>query len=145
MAREATTFYKRLADELSRKLEAGQTIRVGFAAACHSLYSDLLSFAFVEVDPLATTQSVSSTLNLPLQRDMFPLTCNVSVFFVFPFLNCNHSYACLSLKNIYNGRLHGYKTCQINSEQTQEEVSNWINLKISRSQPILIALVAQSR
>ena len=35
----------------------------------------------MEVDPLATTQSVSSTLNLPLQRDMFPLTCNVSILF----------------------------------------------------------------
>ena len=68
-----------------------------FAAASHSLYSDLLSSAFMEVDPLATTQSVSSTLNLPLQWDMFPLTCNVSVVFFSLSLNCNHSYACLSL------------------------------------------------
>ena len=42
--------------------------------------------AFEEVDPLATAQSGSSTLNLPLQRDMFPQICSVFVLFCLLFL-----------------------------------------------------------
>ena len=76
MAREATTFYKRLADELSRKQDKQYSLVMGWIRC--RLSFDLLSSAFEEVDPLATAQSVSSTLNLPLQRDMFPLTFNIT-------------------------------------------------------------------
>ena len=86
MARKATTVYKRLADELSWKQTKQYSIVMGLIR-CRLSFA-ILSSAFVEVDPLATTQSVSSTLNLPLQRDMFPLTCNVSMLLFFCFCFC---------------------------------------------------------
>ena len=83
MAREATTFYKRLADELSRKQDKQYSLVMGWIRCrlSFAILRSAISSAFEEVDPLATAQSGSSTLNLPLQRDMFPLICSVFVLF----------------------------------------------------------------
>ena len=73
MAREATTFYKRLADELSRKQDKQYSLVMGWIRCrlSFAILRSAISSAFEEVDPLATAQSGSSTLNLPLQRDVF--------------------------------------------------------------------------